>query len=72
MVRQVIDPATPDRAAWFAGMAEHAAEMIGEGADADGLARFEACANQWLTHEGVPDPPFSILSELDAKGASNG
>ena len=72
MVRQVIDPATWDRAAWFAGMAKHAAEMIAKGADADLLARFDACANQWLVNQGVPDPPFSILSELDAKGASNG
>ena len=68
MVRQVIDPTTWDRAAWFAGMAEHAAEMIAEGADADLLARFEACANQWLANQGVPDPPFSILGELDPKG----
>ena len=54
--------------AWFADMGEHAAEMIAEGADADLLARFEACANQWLVNQGVPNPPFSVVRELGRKG----
>jgi len=49
-------------------MGEHAAEMIAEGADADLLARFEACANQWLVNQGVPNPPFSVVRELGRKG----
>ena len=68
MVRQVIDPATWDRKAWFAGMSERAAEMIAKGADADLLARFEACANQWLVNQGVLNPPFSVVRELGRKG----
>jgi hypothetical protein len=65
--RQVIDPATWDRAAWFSGMGERAAELIADGAGADTLAQFEAFANQWLANQGVPDPPFSVLAELGPK-----
>jgi len=72
MVRQVIDPATWDRAAWFAGMAEHAAEMIAEGADADLLARFETCANQWLVNQGVPDRRSASSASWIPKVSSDG
>jgi hypothetical protein len=63
MVRQVIDPATWDRASWFAGMGERAAELIAQGADGDMLARFEAWANAWLAGQGVPNPPFRIIRD---------
>jgi hypothetical protein len=61
---QVIDPATWDRDSWFACMGEHAAEMIAAGAAADLLTRFEASTNQWLAHQGVPNPPFRIIDNL--------
>jgi hypothetical protein len=51
-------------------MAERAAELIAEGADGSSLARFEACANEWLAGQGVADPPFRILSELGHKGVA--
>jgi hypothetical protein len=58
------------KASWCAGMAERAAELIAEGADGSSLARFEACANEWLAGQGVADPPFRILSELGHKGVA--
>lgn len=72
MVRQVIDPTTWDRAAWFAGMAEHAAEMAAEGADADLLARFEAAANQWLVNQGSPTRRSASSASLVVRVSSNG
>jgi hypothetical protein len=68
MVREVIDPATWDRASWFAGMGERATELIAQGTDGNMLARFEATANAWLAGQGVPDPPFRIISELRPTG----
>jgi hypothetical protein len=64
----MIDPATWDRASWFAGMGKHVAELIAKGADSAKLARFEAWANAWLAGQRVPDPPFCIISELRPRG----
>lgn len=68
MGKQVIDPAIWDRASWFAGMGEQAAELIAQGADSDRLARFESFANQWLAGQGVPNPPFRVIDELRPMG----